>query len=107
MYFAGAVHGEDMFYLHRLNEFLGDFDPNDEAYMIRERQVRLITNFIKYGDPTPDAMDPLIPFKWHPTKKDEFMNIGRFLTMQDNPSPDRMSVWIKFEEEFGALRGGK
>lgn len=92
------MHGEDLYYMYRTEEQI--VGPQDEAFMIRARYVRLLSNFIRYGNPTPMGMDPLFSVSWLRTETDEFMNMGRFLVMQDNPSPDSFSVWSRLDQKY-------
>lgn len=52
----GATHDEDLFYLFNLTNV--EFPPlnkSSEDFKIIKRQSALITNFAKYGNPTPDG----------------------------------------------------
>lgn len=48
------------------------------------RQVKLFSNFAKFGEPVPETDDTVLPAKWTPMVKgepDHFLRIGRNLTM--------------------------
>uniref|UniRef100_A0A1B0GPW9 Carboxylic ester hydrolase n=1 Tax=Phlebotomus papatasi TaxID=29031 RepID=A0A1B0GPW9_PHLPP len=59
----GSFHGDGLQYIFVQN------NPNNlwtyEDYNVRDRIIRYITNFAKFGDPTP-ILDSLITTPWHP-----------------------------------------
>ncbi|CRK86670.1 CLUMA_CG000506, isoform A [Clunio marinus] len=97
----GAMHGDDIFYLMRLNRAATPVLPSDEAYTIQRRYVRMWTNFMKYSTPTPTTIDPLIRVIWPPmTSNTEFMEIGQDLTVDSEPFNVRMRTWELFDQLF-------
>lgn len=97
----GAMHGDDAFYLFRLNFAVTPVAPSDEAFSIQRRFVRMWTNFMKYSDPTPTLMDPLINTTWqHMTSNEEFMDIGQSLVNDVHPNRARMDMWHAFDQRF-------
>lgn len=97
----GAMHGDDAFYLFRLNVAVTPVLPGDPAYEVQQRFVRLWTNFIKFGDPTPTSLDPLIRELWPVLDASEqFMDIGRNLTADVHPNRDRMDIWHALDQLF-------
>lgn len=97
----GAIHGDDMFYIFRMNVAVTPVWPGDEAFAIQRRQVRLFTNFYRFAHPTPTMMDPLINVTWRQmTQNVDFMDIGKNLTAQNEPFPDRLNVWKFFDDTY-------
>lgn len=99
----GAMHGDDAFYLFRLNRAVTPVLPGDEAYAIQRRHVRLWTNFFRFGDPTPTLMDPLINAMWPPmTMNNDFLDIGLNLQPDVHPFANRLDAWRNFDERFNS-----
>lgn len=97
----GAMHGDDAFYLFRLNVAVTPVLPSDEAFHIQRRYVRMWTNFFKYGHPTPSSLDPLIQSSWPVmTPEEDFMDIDSSLTPGIHPFNQRMSMWHAFDQRF-------
>ncbi|XP_047535865.1 esterase FE4-like [Vanessa atalanta] len=59
----GATHADDLFYL-----FQQPLLPSFFERTMIDRVTTLWTNFVKYGDPTPEVTD-FLPVKWLPTNK--------------------------------------
>lgn len=79
--------------------------PGDEAFKIRARMVRLWSNFVKYGDPTPEVFnDPLITTNWLPTNpiSQHYMNLDNEMTVKERPNFERLSVWHRFDKCFNS-----
>lgn len=99
--FPSAMHGDDGFYLFRLNLAIVPVLPSDQAFTVQRRFVRLWTNFFKYGHPTPSLIDPLINANWTQlTPNENFLDIGSALTMDTHPNAGRMNVWHVFDQRF-------
>ncbi|CAK1592681.1 unnamed protein product [Parnassius mnemosyne] len=91
---VGAAHADEIGYLFDLS--IMD-TPSEEDQLIIDRITTLWTNFVKYGDPTPDTSD-LLPVKWSPVEKDvlHYLDLDRELTMKRRPFHDRMAFWDLF-----------
>lgn len=99
--FNEAMHGDDAFYLFRLNLAVVPVLPSDEAFAVQRRYVRMWTNFFKYSNPTPSLIDPVITHVWpNMTVNEEFMDIGRDLAPGVHPFRERMDVWHAFDLRF-------
>lgn len=98
----GAVHGDDAFYIYRLNRFLLPISNTDEAFLIQRRCVRLWTNFFRFGNPTPTSMDPLLSGVTWPmlTANEEFLDINSTLINDVHPFKHRMEVWHALDKRF-------
>lgn len=99
--YPGAHHGDDIFYLYRINVAVTPVLPNNEAFTIQRRYVRMWTNFVKTSTPTPNPNDSLIETIW-PTMSDndEFLDIGRELSADVRPFYDRLQAWHDFDKRF-------
>jgi carboxylesterase type B len=97
----GAMHGDDAFYLFRLNLGVTPVLPGDEAFTIQRRYVRMWTNFMKYSNPTPSERDRLINATWpQMTSNVEFMDIGTNLVRDVYPFRSRLEIWHLFDQRF-------
>lgn len=97
--YPGATHADDLFYIFATN-MLPPVFPNNPAFQMRTKMVRLWTNFAKYGDPT-YRMDDLIDVKWQPVQGEgEYLNISLALTPDLYPEIDRMTLWNKLEQRY-------
>jgi carboxylesterase type B len=103
MSYPGGSHGEDGYYLYRHNVFFGNVSANDIAYSVRLRQVRLWTNFVKSGRPTPNTTNNLISIQWPRTtpNNQEFLDVSQNLVVRNQPYPQRLNMWINFDRRFG------
>lgn len=98
----GAVHGDDAFYIYRVNRFIVPISNSDEAFTILRRCVRLWTNFFRFANPTPTALDPLLGGITWPisTINAEFLDINSTLISDVHPFRERMNVWHAFDLRF-------
>lgn len=100
--FPEAMHGDDGFYFFRMENPPLEVPPNDPALTVRQRFVRLWTNFFKYGDPTA-VRDTLVTIPWPKYgTNSEFMDIGLNLRTDARPLSERMDVWYNFDQRFNA-----
>ncbi|GLG93756.1 uncharacterized protein GBIM_01111 [Gryllus bimaculatus] len=99
----GACHGDEKGYMFDLEFVQLDAPEDSPAILTRRRLVRLLTNFAKSGDPTPED-DPLLGVRWKPYTKDKrnFLNIGNQLQSSTDLFADRAAFWEKFYEKFGS-----
>ncbi|GLH15213.1 Esterase FE4 [Gryllus bimaculatus] len=98
----GAGHGEDNNYLFRI-EGLPEVSENSSSARIRREMVRLWTNYIKFGDPTP-IDDPLLQgVDWKPFTKHEhnYLYIGEELHSGKDLYKNRSLFWEGFYRKFG------
>lgn len=97
----GALHADDAFYVFRLNVAVTPVLPNDHAFTVQRRMVRLWTNFFKYSNPTPTVLDPLILTTWpQMTVNEEFLDLGSTASQQVHPFRNRMDMWHAFDQRF-------
>ncbi|GLG93759.1 Carboxylic ester hydrolase, partial [Gryllus bimaculatus] len=99
----GACHGDDMGYLFDLGFVQLDAPEDSSAARTRQRLVRLLTNFAKSGNPTPEN-DSLLGACWKPYTKDErnYLEIGNQLRSDTNLFADRVAFWETFYEKYGS-----
>ncbi|KAG5895281.1 hypothetical protein JTB14_015147 [Gonioctena quinquepunctata] len=90
--YPGASHSDELGYLFKITDEtcyeMGDLEETS----IR-RIVELLTNFAKYGNPTPDGKD--LNIKWEPVEENNvhILDIDEELTVHVNPEPERLNVW--------------
>lgn len=98
----GAAHGDDVYYLFRMNIVTTPVLPSDPAWAVQRRQTRMWTNFFKFGNPTPNLSDPLINVIWPTmTASEQFMDVQENLVVDVHPNRARMDVWHAFDQRFG------
>ncbi|EAA07742.3 AGAP002863-PA [Anopheles gambiae str. PEST] len=101
----GAIHGDDLCYLFETKQFGGGELPiTSHAATVRQRMLRLWTNFARDGNPTPTADALLQGTLWRPLSPgmiDATLNIGHDLTMEVNPIASRYSQWLDLAGRYG------
>ncbi|XP_049865264.1 cholinesterase-like [Pectinophora gossypiella] len=94
---GGATHADEIGYLFDVS--LWKDEPTVEDQRIIDRITTMWTNFVKYGDPTPETTE-LLPVKWQPiTSKDSlhyYLNIDTEMKIETRPYNDRMAFWELF-----------
>nr|QEE13690.1 carboxylesterase 10 [Mythimna separata] len=85
----GACHGDDLLYI--FNSLVWPYRVNDKDKIIIDRLTTMLTNFAKYGNPTPNDL----PLKWAPHSKDQlnFLYFGDEMKMGSVPNPDTYQLW--------------
>ncbi|XP_063836525.1 juvenile hormone esterase-like isoform X2 [Ostrinia nubilalis] len=88
-----AGHMDELGYLFS-NDLLKDVEPTTQDVKMRERMLRLWTNFAKSGNPTPDE-NHYITVTWLPVTHDNlyFINLGNELSLGSNPDKEKMEFW--------------
>ncbi|OWR53771.1 carboxyl/choline esterase CCE006a [Danaus plexippus plexippus] len=101
----GAAHADEISFLFDMT-----YDPSiptTEDQHIIDVMTTLWTNFVKYGNPTPETTE-LLPVKWLPVTKDSLncLNIDTELSLQRNIYHERMSFWkLFFKTNQGKIKG--
>ncbi|KAG5668697.1 hypothetical protein PVAND_016626 [Polypedilum vanderplanki] len=96
--YSGACHADDLFYL-----FSPAFPmlvwPNNHAFTVKHRLVRLWSNFIKTGNPTPNDNDNLIGVQWPAYDSNKkYLDIGHDLNVKKDS--DKLKIWHDFQKKF-------
>ncbi|XP_055624037.1 acetylcholinesterase-like [Toxorhynchites rutilus septentrionalis] len=95
----GVYHGDDIFYLFSPS-LLPNLPADSNECKVRDFFVKVITNFAKFGDPTPDGS--MLGFTWEAIqpvdRNSEHFNlkcleITQSPRMVQNPHQDRMKFW--------------
>lgn len=92
----GVNHVEDLGYLFHNEKFNQSLSDQTDDVLTLRRMVRMWTNFVKFGDPTPDTSDPLLNVKWHAATNmsTRHLFIGKNLTMVEADFlAERMTFW--------------
>ncbi|KAK9692517.1 Carboxylesterase family [Popillia japonica] len=94
---AGAVHHDDLIYLFYISNRFPYFNSNDPEWQTVNRMVKMWTNFVKSGNPTPDHSTELNNVHWVPysQKLSNYMEIGNNLVMKQNLYEERYQEWEK------------
>ncbi|XP_044251385.1 esterase B1 isoform X1 [Drosophila takahashii] len=102
----GVCHGDELGYLFKFGFFNLSLDPKSMEVQVKNRMVRMWTNFAKYGSPTPDIEDPYLTTKWAPIDPTNVMNslnymdISANLAMKTNPEPERQRFWDEMYQHY-------
>ncbi|XP_039231071.1 juvenile hormone esterase isoform X1 [Drosophila yakuba] len=102
----GVCHGDELGYLFKFGFFNLSLDPKSMEVQVKNRMVRMWTNFAKYGSPTPDTEDPVLTTKWAPIDPTNVMNslnymdISANLAMKTNPEPERQRFWDEMYQHY-------
>ncbi|XP_034838912.1 esterase FE4-like [Maniola hyperantus] len=101
----GAAHGDELGYLFDMSVDQGT--PSDGDQLMFDRMTTLWTNFVKYGDPTPETTE-LLQQRWLPVTNTtvNYLSIDSELVMKKRPFKDRLAFWkLFFKTNRGRLRG--
>lgn len=95
-----AGHSDDLAYLFR-NDIQKDIELSPQDEKMRERMVRLWTNFAKSGIPTPDV-NHYITVTWLPVNKDNlyYINLSNELSIASNPDKEKMDFWDELYSKY-------
>uniref|UniRef100_A0AAG5CWM5 Carboxylic ester hydrolase n=1 Tax=Anopheles atroparvus TaxID=41427 RepID=A0AAG5CWM5_ANOAO len=93
----GAIHGDELCYLFDPKALrTGEIPQTSHAITVRDRMLRMWTNFAKYGNPTP-TLDPLLQNTlWTPISGGTIntaLDIGQNLVLGSNPIASRYNQW--------------
>ncbi|CAG9856746.1 unnamed protein product [Phyllotreta striolata] len=95
----GVGHTEDLGYLFDLG-----YKGSERDYLVRNRMVRMWTNFVKTGNPTPAEDSLLQNVKWPAntgTKVLQYLEINDDLTVTGLPNADNMNHWSNMYKIYG------
>ncbi|XP_069678271.1 juvenile hormone esterase-like isoform X1 [Periplaneta americana] len=98
----GASHADELGYLYRSTFTNKTFVPGSPELEMSKRIVRLWANFVKTGNPTPEA-DPLLQnVAWKPLTKTEFpyLDIDTNLTLQHDLLKKAMNFWDQLARNY-------
>ncbi|XP_072940725.1 uncharacterized protein [Epargyreus clarus] len=92
---GGATHGDEIGYLFDIASLKGVMSLEDQLTV--DRMTTMWTNFVKYGDPTPETTE-LLPIKWAPITKEslKYLEISSELNMNTRPFNERLTFWDFF-----------
>ncbi|XP_052128544.1 cholinesterase 1-like isoform X4 [Frankliniella occidentalis] len=93
----GMSHGDELGYIFRVTLLpeipLG---PENPDLIFRNRMIKMFTNFVKTGNPTPSESDVGVTWSpsWQPdTARMDYLDIGESLRMRHDPPSERMHFW--------------
>ncbi|XP_062535946.1 esterase E4-like isoform X1 [Armigeres subalbatus] len=99
----GAMHADELPYLWSMTNFaISPILPTNPAVTVRNRMIRLWTNFAITGNPTPNSDTVLQNVNWAPftTQNKAFLEINGSLLPGTNPNSDRLDTWYRLEEQY-------
>ncbi|XP_075981547.1 juvenile hormone esterase-like [Anticarsia gemmatalis] len=96
----GASHSDDLFYLFKPAGFT--FRVNKMDDLMIDRFTTMLTNFMKFGDPTP-SITKLLPLRWPVTtaNRSQVMVINQPLTVTDTPAHVRGDFYLGLLCQYG------
>ncbi|CAB3256097.1 unnamed protein product [Arctia plantaginis] len=95
--YTGATHSDELGYLFDIS-YMKDKPVTPEDEIIINQMTTMWTNFVKYGDPTPQTSD-LIEIQWTPIKnlsQIPYLNIDAQLSLGGRPFHRRVTFWDLF-----------
>ncbi|XP_069678276.1 juvenile hormone esterase-like [Periplaneta americana] len=98
----GAAHADELAYLYNSTFSNKTFLPGTPEMDVSRRIVRLWANFVKTGNPTPEA-DPLLQdITWPPLTQREFpyLDIDTNLTLKHNLLNNIMNFWDQLTRNY-------
>ncbi|PZC70779.1 hypothetical protein B5X24_HaOG200161 [Helicoverpa armigera] len=95
-----AMHMDELGYLFK-NDLQKGVEPTTLDVKMRERMLRLWTNFAKSGNPTPDE-NHYLTVTWLPVTKDNlyYLNLGQELSLATNPDKEKMEFWDELYSKY-------
>lgn len=96
---SGVGHNEDLGYL-----FDFGFSGSTIDYTVRDRLVRLVSNFAKFRNPTPPNDSVLQNFQWPAnvgSSDIKQLNITDKLEIVTNPNSEYTNFWKNTFEQYG------
>ncbi|XP_029722941.2 carboxylic ester hydrolase-like [Aedes albopictus] len=101
--FPGAVHSDELAYLWSMTDLpISPILPSNSANIVRQRMVRLWTNFAITGHPTPNSYTDLQNIHWAPVQGSDmtYLDIGDNLIVTRHPNQARINLWRDLEERY-------
>ncbi|EDS26820.1 cholinesterase [Culex quinquefasciatus] len=101
--FPGAVHADELPYLFSMSNLpVTPILPSNHANVVRQRMVRLWTNFAITGRPTPNSDTALQNIQWAPVQGGNmaYLDIGHDLVPGNNPNQARIALWKDLEDRY-------
>nr|QIK02110.1 carboxylesterase 10 [Holotrichia parallela] len=94
---AGASHHDELMYLFYMSTFFPYINRDDPEWNMVDRMVKMWTDFVKTGNPTPGSSQLLNNVHWPPYSKNspKYMDIGDKLVVKENLYEDRYQEWEK------------
>lgn len=92
----GVCHVEELSYLFHNDKFNQNLSDRTADILTLRRMVQMWTNFVKFGDPSPDSRDQLLGVKWLPATSfsTRHLFIDRNLSLKETDFlAERMTFW--------------
>ncbi|XP_039749175.1 juvenile hormone esterase-like [Pararge aegeria] len=93
----GVSHNDDLMYVFNPIQYNLPMNKSAPSYKMIENTCTLLTNFAKYGNPTPDSS---LGVEWpkYTAETETFMDIGEELTIDTKPRACMMDFWQRIYE---------
>ncbi|XP_047996755.1 venom carboxylesterase-6-like [Leguminivora glycinivorella] len=110
----GATVGDELCYLHVCTRIRKNYESltklvSEQAEIkLLRRMVRMWTNFIKTGNPTPDEKDDTLKkITWTPvnmdSKEKQYLHITKAPRMKAGPLSERAAFWENLLKKYSAM----
>ncbi|XP_044262070.1 juvenile hormone esterase-like [Tribolium madens] len=97
---GNVSHGEELFYLFDLTRDITTYPKQEQ--IVRNRLIKLWTNFAKFRNPTPEPMENV---SWPQLKVEEnhfpYLDIGEKLAIKNFPKKEIYKKWNQLYETLG------
>ncbi|XP_035435877.2 juvenile hormone esterase-like [Spodoptera frugiperda] len=104
----GTATGDEMCYLFKCpalaDEYLKLEKNVPEEKLVQKKMIKMWTNFVKYGNPTPDNEEDL-GLKWpsYTSEKKEYLHIDKQMQIKQDLNKKRYEFWDQFIDKWGAM----
>ncbi|XP_072387102.1 esterase FE4-like isoform X3 [Diabrotica undecimpunctata] len=97
---GNCAHGDELPLLYDFNSIRPVEPPNDLDILVRKRLVKIWTNFIKYGNPTPEKDPLLLNITWRrmTPADNNYFNIDAKLTLRKDIS--YFNEWLEKVDKY-------
>lgn len=84
-----------MCYLFKVGSHVKEVVENSLEDLTIRRMVKFWTNFARTGNPNNRELDQIISTRWKPIEAGKlfFLNIGKCLSMEENPDKEKVEFW--------------
>ncbi|XP_049876599.1 esterase E4-like [Pectinophora gossypiella] len=110
----GATVADDICYLHLCSRIKKTYQQlkklvsEQQEFKVLKKMVRLWTNFVKTGNPTPGSGDSVLKdINWRPMAEDDqnanYLHITKTFKMKTNPLGKRANFWDEFLDKYSKI----
>ncbi|XP_067008037.2 juvenile hormone esterase [Anabrus simplex] len=97
---SGVAHTDDLGYLFNIGLSV---EENSTDFKVRSRMVTMWTNFVKTGNPTPEATEDIPEWPPFTVEAGDYLEIGSQLVVKNHMNEERVNFWeslLQLAEDF-------